>query len=279
MVFERVRRRPGRDCARPACRRAARDCRRDTSRSTRSEDAPLPAPREERDLPVHGRRAQPPRTLRQQTAARQVRRHAATARAPQGLPGRVHQSELETARPQVQVRQTRTVRRRAVRAAASPGHSCRRHRHRQIDDDRRVQSRAWPDPDEHRLPTVWQAEPGRVDALRPGQRIAEPARLCRLQHGRERPQRRQLELGQRLPAHRLSRRAIPHQRRSRAVPLQPARRRRRTSTRVARRNQLAQPPAPRRGGRPGNRHANQLVRNGLPYAGRRAGSHRHLQGT
>ena len=80
----------------------------------------------------------------------------------EGLPRRVHQSELEAARPEVQVRQARPVRRRAVRAAAAPGDGRRRHRHRQVDGDRRVQPRARPDPDEHRLAAVRPAEPGRL---------------------------------------------------------------------------------------------------------------------
>ena len=59
--------------------------------------------------------------------------------------------------------------------------------------------------------------------LRPGQRIARPARLRRLQHRQQGAQRRQLQLGQRLSAHRLPGRAVPHRRRPGAVPLQPAR--------------------------------------------------------
>ena len=61
------------------------------------------------------------------------------------------------------------------------GEGRRRHRHREVDGDRRVQPRARPDPDEHRLAAVRPAEPGRLDTLRPGQRVAGPARLRRVQ--------------------------------------------------------------------------------------------------
>ena len=62
-----------------------------------------------------------------------------------------------------------------------------------------------------------------------------------LQLRQERAQRRQLQLGQRLPAHRLQRRAVPRQRRSGALSVQPARRRRRRAARLARRRQEPQP--------------------------------------
>ena len=94
--------------------------------------------------------------------------------------------------------------------------------------DRRLQPRARPDPDEHRLAAVRPAEHRRLGLLRPGQRVAGPARLRRLQHRQEGPQRRQLELGQRLPADGLPGRAVPHRRRPGALPLEPAGRRRRS---------------------------------------------------
>ena len=60
---------------------------------------------------------------------------------------------------------------------------------------------------------------GAWTTLRPGQRIAGPARLRRLQHRQEGPERRQFELGQRLPADRLPGRPVPQQRRSRCCIL------------------------------------------------------------
>ena len=65
--------------------------------------------------------------------------------------------------------------------------SRRRHRHRQVDGDRRVQPRARPDLDEHRLAAVRPAEHRLVDALRPRQRVAGPARLRRVQHRQQGP--------------------------------------------------------------------------------------------
>ena len=68
-------------------------------RSARAEAAALRAEGEARHLPVHGRRAEPSGAVRQQAAAREVRRHAAAGRAAEGLSRGVHQSELEAARP------------------------------------------------------------------------------------------------------------------------------------------------------------------------------------
>ena len=73
------------------------------------------------------------------------------------------------------------MRRGAVRAAAAPGGSRRRHRHRQVDGHRRVQPR----PGQIMMNTGSQqfGRPsiGAWVTLRPGQRIAGPARLRRLQ--------------------------------------------------------------------------------------------------
>ena len=66
------------------------------------------------------------------------------------------------------------------------GRGRRRHRDREVDGHRRVQPRAGPDSDEHRLAAVRPAEPRRVGALRPGQRVAGPARLRRVQHRQRR---------------------------------------------------------------------------------------------
>ena len=112
---------------------------------------------------------------------------------------------------------------------------------------------------------------GAWTTLRPGQRVARPARLRRVQLRQEGAERRQFQLGQRLPAHRLQRRALPQRRRPGAVPVQPAGRGRRRAARHARRRRVAQPPSARRRRRPGDRHAHQLVRDGLPDADQRPG--------
>ena len=105
---------------------------------------------------------------------------------------------------------------------AAPGDRRRRHRGRQGDGHRRLQPRARADHDEHRLADLRPAEHGCLGLLRPGKRVARPARLRRFQHGQEGAQRRQLQLGQRLPAHRLPGGPVPDQRRSGPVSLQPA---------------------------------------------------------
>ena len=75
---------------------------------------------------------------------------------------------------------------------------------------------------------------GLLGHLRPGQRVAEPARLRRLQFRQEGTQRRQLLLGQRLSSHRLPGRAVPRQRRSGALSVEPAGHRRQRAARFAR---------------------------------------------
>ncbi len=178
--------------------------------------------------------------------------------------------ELEAARPQVQVRQARPVRHRALRVAAAPGDGRRRHRGRQGDGHRRVQPRAGADHDEHRRPDLRPAQHGCLGLLRPGQRVAGPAGFRRLQHRQEGPQRRQFQLGQRLLADGLPGRPVPHQRRPGALPLQPARHRSRAPARLARRRPEAQPAAARESRRPRDRHADQFLRDGLPDAADRA---------
>ena len=115
-----------------------------------------------------------------------------------GLSRGVHQSEFETAGAEVQVRQIRAERRGAIRAAAASGEGRGRHRHREIDGHRRVQPRAGPDSHEHRHAAVRPPEHGRVGHLRPGQRIAGPARVRGVQFGQEGAERRQFLLGQRV---------------------------------------------------------------------------------
>ena len=91
-------------------------------------------------------------------------------------------------------------------STASAARSCREllpHLGEVVDDiaivksmaHRRVQPRAGADLDEHRLAAVRPAEHGRVDDLRPGQRVAGPARLRRLQHRQQGPERRRRATG------------------------------------------------------------------------------------
>ena len=70
-----------------------------------------------------------------------------------------------------------------------------------------------PDLDEHRLAAVRPAQLGRLDDLRPGQRVARPARASSSSAPAEGDQRRRVELGQRLSADGLPGRAVPQRRR------------------------------------------------------------------
>ncbi len=99
-----------------------------------------------------------------------------------------------------------------------------------------------------------------------------------LNSGTQGNQRRQLELGQRLPADGLQRRAVPQQRRSGAVSLESARHRRdrRSATRSTPSSSSNQQrlDADRRSR---NRHAHQFVRDGLSHADQRAGADGSLE--
>ena len=126
---------------------------------------------QERHFPVHGRRAQPPGAVR--LSSRNWPSSTARCRRRiclKGYRAAFINPELQAARPEVQVCEARPVRRGALRTAAALGEDRRRHRHREIDGHRCVQSRSRPDPDEHRiasssagpawargLPTAWAA--------------------------------------------------------------------------------------------------------------------------
>ena len=174
----------------------------------------------------------------------EVRRHAAAAGTAQGLPGRVHQPELEAAR----------ARSSSSPSTASAAPSCREllpHLAEVVDDIAIVKSMVT-DAFNHAPAQILmntgsqqfgRPSIGRVGHLRPRQRVAGPARLRRLQHRQQGAERRQLELGQRLPADRLPGRAVPRRRRPGPLPLQPAGHRRRRcsatrSTRIAALNQM-----------------------------------------
>ena len=118
LVLPAMRRRPRRARARHSC--SATRCARGRDAERRPNPlAPKPphfaAEGEAGHLPVHGRRAEPPRAVRLQAAAREVRRQAAAGRAAQGLPRRVHQPELDAAR----------ARSSSSPSTASAGRSCR----------------------------------------------------------------------------------------------------------------------------------------------------------
>ena len=101
----------------------------------------------------------------------------------------------------------------------------RRHRDREVDGDRRLQPCPRPDPHEHGRSTVRPAEPRLMVALRPRERVARSSRVRRLQLRQEGPERRRVELGERLSSDRVQRRPLPLRRRSGSLSLQSARHR------------------------------------------------------
>ena len=181
-----------------------------------------------RHLPVHGRGAEPSGAVRLQAAAGQVRRHAAAAGTAQGLSRRVHQSQLEAA-GSASSSSPSTARCGAELSELLP------HLATVVDDIAIVKSMVT-DAFNH-APAQILMNTGSQQFGRPsmgawatyglGSESQRPARLRRLQFGQEGAERRQFQLGQRLSADRLPGRAVPRQRRPGAVPVQPARRRRR----------------------------------------------------
>ena len=98
---------------------------------------------------------------------------------------------------------------------------------REVDADRRRQSRPRDDVPPHRRHAAGPAQHGRLALLRPGQRERRPADVLRddLPRSRRllRPDLLRLLLGQRLSPHEASGRAVPQRRRSGALPFQPHR--------------------------------------------------------
>ena len=168
--------------------------------------------------------------------------------------------------------QARPVRGRALGDAAPPGEGGRRHRDRQVDAHRPVQPRPGADLPQHRLAAARPAEHGVVGHVRPGQRGGRPARLRRALVGR-RDQRRRGELVAAASCRRRTRasRSAPRATRSSTSPAPPGVDRA-APARVARPDPRPQPAAPRRRGRPRDRHPDHLLRDGLPDAVERPGA-------
>ena len=248
--------------------------RRRTDGSARAEAAALRAESKERHFPLHGRRAEPSGAVRQQAAAREVRRHAAAGGPPEGLPRGVHQSELEAARAEVQIRETRPV--------AAP--NCREllpHTAKIVDDIAIVKSM---------VTDAFNHAPGQLLMNTGSQQFGRPSMGAWVTYGlgsestdlpafvvfssgKQGTERRQLVLGQRLSADGLSGRAVPQQRRSGAVSFESRRRRQANcsatrSTSISKLNQMRLDVD----GRSRDCDADQLVRDGVPDAVERAGT-------
>ena len=151
---------------------------------------------EERHLPVHGGRAEPSGAVRQQAAAGQVRRHAAAGRTC---------SRAIAPRSSIRTRSC-LARSSSLRKHGQCGAELSEllpHLATVVDDIAIVKSMVT-DAFNHApgqiLMNTGSQQFGRPSmgawiALRPGQRIARPARLRRLQHRQQRAQRRQLAAG------------------------------------------------------------------------------------
>ena len=143
---------------------------------------------------------------------------AATAGTDQGLSCGVYQSKLDAVGSEIQIRPTRGIGSGTIRTAAASGEGCRQRGDRQIDGDRRIQSCARPDHDEHWGSTIWPAQHGCVVALWPWERITGLARFYRIQFGIEGTERWSIELGLWISADGQPRGSVPVQRRAGAVP-------------------------------------------------------------
>ena len=128
---------------------------------------------------------------------------------------RLHQGRAEAARLAVQVRSARPVRRGDVGAAAASGQGRGRHHHHPLDAHDAVQPRAGADFRAHRPPGARPAEPGRRGSRTGWAARTGSARLRGAALRREQSRRRQVVLGQRLSADRLSGRAVPQRTASR----------------------------------------------------------------
>ena len=156
---------------------------------------------------------------------------------------------LDQARPgpgdgkPVRLPAVRAKRARDVRVAPPHRRMCRRHRAGALDAHRPVRPRAGGDPLQHRHRHARPAEHRRLGHLRPGERVAGPPRL-RGAGDRPRAGGQVAHLGQRIPADRPRRRALPGARRAGAEPLEPGRDHRGDAAPPARRDRAAQQATP-----------------------------------
>ena len=154
----------------------------------------------------------------------------------------------------------------------------RRGRHHQVDVYRPVQSCTGGAVPLHGLVAQRRGGDGLVDHLRAGLGEPGPARLRRLDQRRDRPDRRQGPLEHRLPAQRLSRRAVPDRGRSDPLRQRPQGDGPRRPPPHPRRAAAAQRVRARRVRRSRDPDANQPVRAGLPHADGRSRRDGHPPG-
>ena len=181
----------------------------------------------------------------------------------------------------LQVRAARQIRRLAQRTSAAHGDHRRRDVRRQVD----VYGGDQPRPCHHLLPdrlTVGRAaESGLLALLRPRNGESRSACICGAYFERHGPSGRSAALrpplGQRIHSYPASGREVPQRGGSRALPLQPGRRRSRDAPRDAGRTGADQPPQTHLCRRSGDRYSHRAVRTGVPHAGVRARSDRCVE--
>ena len=173
--------------------------RRHAHRSAGAEEAAFRAQGEERHLYVHGRRAEPDRPVRSQAGTRENAGAVAARVDDQAVEARVHQAERRGARQPAQVRALRQVRDGAIGLHSAHRHVRRRHLPGALDVHRRVQSSSGPVAADERHDAGRPADVRRVDGVRTGERVREPAGLRGAEFGRGH-ERRRIELHERLSA-------------------------------------------------------------------------------
>ncbi len=175
-----------------------------------------------------------------------------------------------------QFAKSRSVRRRDLRVVALSVEGRGRHHHRAVDAHDAVQPRPGPDLHEYRPSGDRTSELRVLAQLRSWQREREPAGLRRPAVRREQPGRREIMLGERLPAHGASGCRVSIQRGAGALRLESCGRRCRGPAAIDRGHQRSQSPAPRRRGSR-DRDADRGVRARLSHADQRAGAHRRVE--
>ena len=226
------------------CARRSRSLLERRSRPGRRSPARTSRPSQEHHLSVHGGRAVAARPVRSQAEAAAARRPAHSRKSSSKGSASPSSKARRSCSGRPTVRTPRAVAAPSLGAAAAPGEDRRRHRHRPVAAHDAVQSRARPDLHEHRPASRRPAEHGLVADLRAREREPRPARLRRAALRRERAGRRQVVLGQRIPADGLSGRRVPVEGRSGAVRVES--RRASTARRAARRSTCMQRSEPAR---------------------------------
>ncbi len=150
-------------------------------------------------LPVHARRAEPPRDVRPQAGPPAPLR-AGRCRPASGRWRRAGRSRPTPARHPTDIPPRRPERPAGLRLPAAPRRVCRRAGGDPVVQGRQRQPPAGRLPDEYRLDPDGQAEPRELGRLRPGHREPRSARVRRAARSRRRHQGRAARVWRRVPA-------------------------------------------------------------------------------